>query len=102
MLVQSRPDAFKAIIVKSVNNESHTGQISILIKQIDYRLFVVDCLSRMACQALQYCMWKYMCCISKYLWAEAYICGLKKYLCAKKNICGHKNIFVGIKIYLWT
>ena len=56
----------------------------------------------MACQALQYCMWKYMCCISKYLWAKTYICGLKKYLCAKKNICGHKNIFVDIKIYLWT
>ena len=32
----------------------------------------------MACQALQYCMWKYMCCISKYLWAKTYICGLKK------------------------
>ena len=26
--------------------------------------------STMACQALQYCMWKYMCCISKYLWTK--------------------------------
>ena len=56
----------------------------------------------MACQALQYCMWKYMCCISKYLWAKTYICGLEKFLCAKKNICGRKNIFVDIKMYLWT
>ena len=51
-------------------------------------------LSDMACQALQYCMWKYICCISKYIY------GLKLYMCTKnifvdkKNICGLKNIFV--------
>ena len=66
-------------------------------------------LGTMACQALQYCMLTYMCCISKYLWAKTYICGhknifvdIKIYLCTKKYICGHKNIFVDIKIYLRT
>ena len=39
-----------------------------------------------ACQALQYCLWKYMCCISKYLWTKIYL-WTKKYLCAKKYIC---------------
>ena len=61
----------------------------------------------MACQVLQYCMWKYMCCISKYVWTKIYIfiniyiCGLKIYICGLKNIfvdkiyiCGLKNIFV--------
>ena len=36
-----------------------------------------------------------MCCISKYLWA-------KNIFMDEKYICGLKNIFVDLKIYLWT
>ena len=82
-----------------INSHSIRSRVITCIKETPFLIYKFggNGASTMACQELQYCMWTYMCCISKYLWAKTYTCGLKKYLCAKKNICGHKNIFVDIK-----
>ena len=48
----------------------------------------------MACQALQYCIWKHICSILKYLWSKIYVYGLKIYLLCKKEYGLYKYFFV--------
>ena len=71
--------------------------------KINKHSFLCHLLTIMACQALQYCMWKYMCSISKYFWTSKYIYVLKyiyglKYMLDKKYICGLKIYIYALKI----